>query len=60
LRAVPQELPVGGTGAAEKRVAARPSLCHARAAMDGLLHNIEFSACTMNNGYLKALGLKAS
>ena len=47
----------GGTGAAEKRIAARPSIDHAREALADLLKKIEFHACSVNRGYLQALGL---
>ncbi len=47
----------GGTGVAEKRLAARPTIEHAREAMDDLLHKVEFNACSVNQGYLQALGL---
>ena len=50
----------GGTGAAEKRIAARPSLEQSREAMSDLLRKIEFSACSVNKGYLHALGLKTT
>ena len=46
----------GGTGEAEKRIAARPSLGDSRQAMQELLHNIEFDHCRVNAGYLEALG----
>jgi aryl-phospho-beta-D-glucosidase BglC (GH1 family) len=49
----------GGTGNAEKRIAARPSLETSRAACDELLKNIQFANCRVNPGYLQALGLKA-
>ena len=48
-----------GTGNAEKRIAARPSLDHSRAALDGLLENIRVERCRKNRGYFDALGLKA-
>jgi hypothetical protein len=47
----------GGTGAAEKRIAARPSLESSREALHDLLEKIEFRACSVNHGYLQALGL---
>jgi aryl-phospho-beta-D-glucosidase BglC (GH1 family) len=50
----------GGTGAAEKRIAVRPSLEHSRAAMDDLLQKVRFSECSINRGYLTALALKTS
>ena len=49
----------GGTGEAEKRIAARPSLEHSREALDDLLRQIRFENRRVNAGYLKALGLKA-
>ena len=49
-----------GTGNAEKRIAARPSLENSRAAFDELLKNIQFANCRVNPGYLRALGLKAT
>jgi endoglucanase len=47
----------GGTGAAEKRIAARPSPEDAQAAFDDLLEKIRFSNETINPGYVRALGL---
>jgi endoglucanase len=47
-----------GTGAAEKQVAARPSLEHSRAALQDLLQKVQFHNCQVNPGYLGALGLK--
>jgi endoglucanase len=47
----------GGTGNAEKRIAARPSPEDARAAFDDLLIKIRFSNEKVNPGYVKALGL---
>ena len=47
----------GGTGAAEKRIAARPSIEHSQEALKDLLKKIEFSECSANHGYLQALGL---
>jgi endoglucanase len=49
----------GGTGTAEKRIAARPSLEIVRGAFEELLRNIRFASCRVNAGYLHALGLKA-
>ncbi len=46
-----------GMGNTEKLVAARPSLEHSRAALDGLLKNIRYENTRVNPGYLKALGL---
>ena len=48
----------GGTGDAEKRIAARPSLEHSKAALDDLLTKINVAKCRVNSGYLKALGLQ--
>lgn len=47
----------GGTGNAEKRIAARPSLEHSRAALADLLVKIRFENGRVNPGYLKALGM---
>ena len=47
----------GGTGAAEKRIAARPPVESSREALHDLLEKIEFRACSVNRGYLQALGL---
>lgn len=49
----------GGAGNAEKRIASRPSLEHASAALDELLENIRLEACRVNTGYLQALGLRS-
>ena len=49
----------GGTGNAEKRIAARPSPEDAQAAIDDLLEKIRFSNEKVNEGYVKALGMKA-
>ncbi|MBV9300768.1 MAG: glycoside hydrolase family 5 protein [Acidobacteriaceae bacterium] len=48
----------GGTGSAEKRIAARPSLEHSRQALEDLLDKIRLEKCRVNSGYLKALGVK--
>jgi aryl-phospho-beta-D-glucosidase BglC (GH1 family) len=48
-----------GTGNAEKRIASRPSDEICRAALDGLLSNIELQKCRVNRGYIEALGLRA-
>jgi len=50
----------GGTGNAEKRIAARPSPEDAQAAFDDLLQKILYSNEKMNEGYVRALGLKGS
>jgi endoglucanase len=49
----------GGTGNAEKRIAARPSPEYARATFDDLLRKITFSNEKVNTGYVNALGRKA-
>ncbi len=48
----------GGTGNAEKRIAARPSIEASKQAVAGLLRNIRADACRANPGYFDALGLK--
>ena len=48
-----------GTGAAEKRIAARPSPEDAQAAFDDLLAKVKFSNEKVNPGYLRALGMTA-
>jgi hypothetical protein len=47
-----------GTGNAEKRIAARPSAQHVEQAFSELLQNIRLTKCHVNEGYLKALGMK--
>jgi aryl-phospho-beta-D-glucosidase BglC (GH1 family) len=47
----------GNTGNSEKRIAARPSLEHARAAFQSLLENIRLAHCQTNAGYIRALNL---
>ncbi len=47
-----------GTGNAEKRIAARPSLEHSQKALADLLDKVRFDSCRINPGYLQALGLK--
>ena len=47
----------GGTGDTEKRIAKRPPLEHLNAAFDGLLTNIQWTKCRVNQDYLKALGM---
>ncbi|HZU09121.1 MAG TPA: cellulase family glycosylhydrolase [Pseudacidobacterium sp.] len=46
-----------GTGNAEKRIAARPSVEEAQEAFDDLLKKIQFAHTRVNGGYVKALGL---
>jgi len=48
----------GGTGNAEKRIAARPSPENAQAAFDDLLKKIAFENERVNAGYVGALGRK--
>ena len=47
-----------GTGNAEKRIAERPSVEASRAALNDLLSNVRLERCDVNQGYLRALGLK--
>ncbi len=47
-----------GTGNAEKRIAARPSLEDSRNALDDLLDKVRLASCHVNAGYFQALGLK--
>ncbi|HEX4020935.1 MAG TPA: glycoside hydrolase family 5 protein [Acidobacteriaceae bacterium] len=46
-----------GTGNAEKRIAARPSVQESQEAFDDLLRKIQFANTRMNAGYVRALGL---
>lgn len=48
----------GGTGNAEKRIAARPSPEDAQAAFDDLLKKVQYTNERVNPGYVKALGLR--
>jgi hypothetical protein len=48
-----------GTGNAEKRIAARPSVELCRRAFRDLLSAVRLQRCQVNEGYLKALGLTA-
>jgi endoglucanase len=50
------KLPIG-TGNAEKRIAARPSVEEAQEAFDDLLKKIQFANTRVNSAYVKALGL---
>jgi endoglucanase len=47
-----------GTGNAEKRIAARPSPEEAQAIFDDLLRKAQFGSERVNEGYVKALGMK--
>jgi endoglucanase len=49
-----------GTGASEAAIARRPSIEVSREALAELLENVRFERCHINDGYLKALGLKGS
>jgi regulation of enolase protein 1 (concanavalin A-like superfamily) len=49
----------GTSGETDKRLAKRPSVEEARAALNDLLDKIRFEKVRVNEGYLKALGLKA-
>jgi endoglucanase len=48
----------GNSGDTEKRIVSRPSLEHAREALRDLLQRIRFENCRVNQGFLKALGLR--
>jgi endoglucanase len=50
----------GGTGNAEKRIAARPSPEDAQAAFDDLLNKVGAANERVNAGYVQALGMKVS
>jgi hypothetical protein len=47
-----------GTGDAEKRIAARPTVERSRAVTQLLLESVAVKNCRVNSGYLQALGLK--
>lgn len=47
-----------GMGDTKTRIAKRPPQEHINAAFAGLLDNIPFNKCRINQGYLKALGLR--
>lgn len=49
----------GGTGNAEKRIAARPASEDLNRAMKELLENVRFEKCKVNKSYIEALGLTA-
>lgn len=49
----------GGVAAAEKKAALRPSPGQAREALADLLGKIRLQSCTLNRGYIEALGLRA-
>jgi hypothetical protein len=48
-----------GTGHVEERLKARPDQETINRAFAELLENIRFDKCKINEGYLKALGMKA-
>lgn len=49
----------GGTGAAEKRIAARPPQTVIQSALDEFIANVHLSRCRVNHGYISALGLQS-
>lgn len=49
----------GGTGAAEEKMKKRPTIERSRAVMADLLERIKLENCRVNQGYLKALGMRA-
>jgi hypothetical protein len=49
----------GGMGAAEEKVKKRPPTERSRAALADLLEKIKLENCRVNEGYLKALGMRA-
>jgi hypothetical protein len=48
----------GGMGAAEEKMKKRPAAELSRAALADLLEKIKLEKCRVNEGYLKALGMK--
>jgi endoglucanase len=48
----------GGMGAAEEKMKKRPPAEHSRAALADLLEKIKLEKCRVNEGYLKALGMR--
>jgi aryl-phospho-beta-D-glucosidase BglC (GH1 family) len=48
----------GNTGATEKRITKRPPQEHINAAFAELLDDVQFRKCRINQGYLRALGLR--
>ena len=53
MRALP-----GGMGAAEEKMKKRPAEELSRAALADLLEKIKLENCRVNEGYLKALGMR--
>jgi hypothetical protein len=49
----------GGMGAAEEKMKKRPPVERSRAALADLLEKIKLENCRVNEGYLKALGMRA-
>ncbi len=49
----------GGVGAAEEKMKKRPPAEHVREALADLLEKVKLDQCRVNEGYLKALGLRA-
>jgi hypothetical protein len=49
----------GDMGAAEDKMKKRPAADHVRTAMTDLLTRIKLENCRVNEGYLKALGMRA-
>jgi hypothetical protein len=47
----------GNTGDTEKRIAARPSLEHARLPSETFLKNVHLAHCQTNAGYIQTLNL---
>ncbi|MHB8888909.1 MAG: glycoside hydrolase family 5 protein [Acidobacteriaceae bacterium] len=45
------------SGDAKKQIASRPSLEDAKEALQGILENVKFANCRVNDGYMQALGL---
>ena len=50
----------GGMGDTKQRIAKRPPQEHINAAFAELLDNIQWNKCRVNEGYFKALGLRAT
>ena len=47
-------------GAAEEKMKKRPPMERSRAALADLLEKIKLENCRVNEGYLKALGMRAT
>lgn len=48
-----------GTGSAERRIAARPTVERSRAIAQSLVESVVLKNCRVNSGYVQALGLKS-